>query len=235
MLLSALLVANMSACNLVSENDVEETTITFEYTDTESLNIENTIHTSEKRLPPSYSTQELIEELQLPSLFASVLKNETKICCARDNFLDYLNNFILGGVVEYADVSVLDLDNNGVTEVIVLECGDRVIILKEHEGTVYAWQFRHTALYGLRVDGTYGWSEQAGQVYGTEKLQFDGYKMNPIELDRVEYNEKFYINEVEVTEEAFLTYVQNQEVAEAATQYWWKTDFETPDYQINGK
>ncbi len=238
MLLAALMLSNMNACHQVTNDDIQEGT-TNNSSVAEDLSTNNTQNNSENNeiapiQEPTYTTQILVEVLRLSSTFLMALTNEQQIKDVVNDSLTYLNNFIVGSIA-YAYVSALDLDENGVNDVLVLECGDKVIVLKEHEGKVYAWQFRHTALYNIKVDGTYSWSDQAGKVYGTDKLQFDGYKKNPIELYRVEYNEKFYINEVEVTEETFLAYVQNQEFAEIATQYWWKTDFETPDYQMNGK
>ena len=242
-LLSALLLANVTACSFVPENGLGEDT-TKETTGSETNDIESsetddtqsTTDMSNTDTTPTYSTQELVVELQLSSIFASVLQNETTVY---GSFLDskengYLNDFIIGSM-PYAYVSALDLDENGVNDVLVLEDGDKVIVLKEHEGAVYAWQYRHTALYNLLVDGTYSWSEQAGQIYGSAKLQFDGTRRNDVELDRVENNEKFYINEIEISKDAFQTYVQNKKLAEKAERYWWETKFEAPEYSMGGK
>ena len=244
-LLSALLVTNISACNYeLNHDDLEtEETTTLETTSTEFLDTGDTQNTTDsteqnnQSLTPTYSTQALVEVLQLPNIFASVLQNETTVY---GSFLDskengYLNDFIIGSTVKFAFVSSIDLDENGIKDVVVLEDGDKVIILKEYEGTVYAWQYRDSALYNLRIDGTYNWSGEAGQIYGSAKLQFDGTRRNDVELDRVEYNEKFYINKIEVSQEEYLSYVQNKKLAEKADRYLWQTGFEKSDSQINGK
>ena len=237
MLLSALLVANISACNCVFDNiQKKENGSTIDTSDN-IQNTESTIESGDKNnqtQPPVYTTQDLVEILQLSNTFSMVLKNETKVCNSIDSSLVYLNDYI-NGSMRYADVSAIDLDGNGVNDVIVLEWGDRVILLKEYEGIVYAWKYRHTALYYLRTDGTYAWSTQAGNIYGSSKLQFDGEIRNDVELDRVEYNEKFYINEIEVSQDTFQTYVQNEKLAEKADRYCWETGFKAPDDQIDGK
>ena len=238
-LLSALLTASATACNYApNDNMQEETTNENSGTKDSSTNdAQNNNHAkneSDLIQVSAYTTQDLVDTLQLSNVFSSVLKNEATIWDSTNSSFTYLNKFIIGSMT-HAYVSVLDLDENNVNEVIVIESGDEVIILKEHKGMIYAWQYRHTALYNLRVDGTYSWNEQSGNIYGSAKLQFDGASKNSVELDRVEYNEKFYINEIEVTEEEYITYVQNQAIVKEATQYWWKTDFEIPDYQKNGK
>ena len=119
-----------------------------------------------------------------------------------------------------------------------MEKGDTVITLREYDGTVYTWQFRHNALYYLRVDGTYNWNEQAGQLYGSSKLQFDGAKRDDVELYRVEFNERFYIGGTEVFAEEFKEYYDTAELAPKAVRYLWKTVFENvedPEDQLGGK
>lgn len=230
-LLSALLVMNISACNYEpNDNAQEETTTensgTKDSSTNDAQNNNNANNENGLIQVSTYTTQNLVDTLQLSNAFSSVLKNEATIWDSTNSSFTYLNNFIIGSM-EYAYVSALDLDEVNGNEVIVIESGEDVIILKEHEGMIYAWQYRHTALYNLRVDGTYNWSEQGGNIYGSAKLQFDGASKSSIELDRVEYNEKFYINEIEVTEEEFLTYAQSQDVAKETTQYLWKTGYET--------
>ena len=239
MLLSVLMLASTSACNYTSNSDAKYAT-TNESDGTNDLSTNNTQNNNnesqemDKVQPSVYTTQNLVDALQLSNVFSLVLKNETKVWDPTDNSLTYLKDFIIGSMA-YAYVSTLDLDENGINDVLVLENGDKVIVLKEHEETVYAWQYRHTALYNLLVDGTYSWSEQAGNIYGTDKLRFHGAQKEAVELDRVEYNEKFYINEIEVSKDTFQIYVQNQKSTEKVARYWWKTGFETSDYQENGK
>ena len=239
MLLSALLLANASACAYLPKNDME-TTMDSTSADTESSNTENDQTITDKGGDSDslqtavYTTQELVEALQLSNSISMVLKNEAKVCVSKDNSLVYLNEYT-NGSMPYADVSAFDLDENGANEVVVMEGLDNVIVLKEYEGVVYAWQYGHTALYHLRTDGTYYWNRQAGQIYGSSKLHFEGITRNDVELDRVEHNEKFFINETEVSQEEYLSYAQNQKTAEKAEQYCWKTNLKTPDYLINGK
>lgn len=238
-LLSALLVANVSACNYIStDNEQEETTNESSIMKYSSTNEDHKGNNSNNDVgsiqAPTYKTHDLIDILQLSNVFASVLKNETRVLDSKDNSLAYLNDFIIGSMT-YAYVSALDLDKSCVNDLLVLECSDKVIVLKEHKGTVYAWQYRHTALYNLLVDGTYSWSEQAGNIYGTDKLQFNGATKDAVELDRVEYNEKFYINEIEVSKDTFQAYIQNKNSAEKANRYLWETGFESSYYQENGK
>ena len=238
-LLSALLVANINACSYVPKEDIHKETSTNENSGTkdsstnDAQNNNNANNETDLIQISTYTTQNLLDTLQLSNAFSSVLKSEATIWDSTNSSFTYLNNLIIGS--EYAYVSALDLDEVNGNEVIVIESSEDVIILKEHEGMIYAWQYRHTALYNLRVDGTYNWSEQGGNIYGSAKLQFDGASKSSIELDRVAYNEEFYINEIEVSQDAFQVYVQNQMLAKEANRYWWKTGVNSSDYQANGK
>lgn len=245
MLLSALLATNISACNYESNDNVqandnvqEETTTensgTKDSSTNDAQNNNNAKNENGLIQVSTYTTQNLVDTLQLSNSFSSVLKNEATIWDSTNSSFTYLNNLIIGSI-EYAYVSALDLDEVNGNEVIVIESSENVIVLKEHEGMIYAWQYKHTALYNLRVDGTYNWSEQGRNIYGSAKLQFDGASKSSIELDRVEYNEEFYINEIEVSQDAFQAYIQNEMLAKEADRYWWKTGFESSDYQENGK
>ena len=220
------------------DNNAAETTAKLNFTtSTESKSEE-----AEKEPEiETYSTDELVKTLHIPDIFASVLKTQTKVCDIHDNSFEYLHNYIhYFDTIDYVYVSVLDLDNNNIIDVIVLDALYFIVTLSEYEGTVYAHQFRYSGLIDLRIDGTHGWSEQAGDVSGIDKLQFvDGYKW-PIgieleRIERVEDNIKFYINEVEVSEEEYNIYKDTRlkNLAEEAPRYQWKNDFKTPDYMLD--
>jgi hypothetical protein len=237
-LLSALLVANLSACSCVPHENVQKENSTGENSSTEDLHTNDSLENNNTNggnnpTQPLYTTQNLIDTLQLSSLFSSVLKNETKVQNTMDGSAAYLNDFVIGSV-SHAYVSAIDLDGNGTQEICVLESGDNIILLHEFENTIYAYQYRHNALYNLLNDGTYSWNERSGNIYGTDKLRFDGSQKNCIELCRVEFNKNFYINEIEVSQEEYQSHVQSQKSAEKATRYLWETGFSS-NYQENGK
>ena len=239
MLLSALLVANISACNYAPNKNVRKEVSTSENSSTGDLHTNkslenNNINEEDNPTQPLYTTQSLIDTLQLSSSFSSVLKNETKVLNTMDNSSTYLNDFIIGSM-SHAYVSAIDLDENGTNEICVLEYGDTIILLHEYENVVYAYQYRHNALYNLLIDGTFSWNEQSGNIYGTDKLLFDGAQKNSVSLDRVEHNKKFYINEIEVSQKEYQLYIQNKKLAEKADRYLWETSWKTSDYQENGK
>ena len=244
MLLFALLATNISACNYEPNDNVQandnlkeeattENSGTKDSSTNDAQNNNNANNETDLIQVSTYTTQNLLDTLQLSNAFSSVLKNEATIWDSTNSSFTYLNNLIIGS--EYAYVSALDLDEVNGNEVIVIESSEDVIILKEHEGMIYAWQYRHTALYNLRVDGTYNWSEQGGNIYGSAKLQFDGASKSSIELDRVAYNEEFYINEIEVSQDAFQVYVQNQMLAKEANRYLWNTGVNSSDYHAYWK
>ena len=189
----------------------------------------------------TYSTDELIAALNITDRLAMALKNEIKVYDTEYNSLRYLGNMAIYQEASWDDASVsaIAIDGNGRNNVVVLEHLDTVIMLREYETTVLAYKFRHHALYNLRIDGSYSWNAQAGTVYGSSKLQFDGTHVRSVELERVEddgtEHVKFYINGTEVTAEAFRAYCQNVSVVEKAVQYRWRTDLKIMEAEHAGK
>jgi len=200
----------------------------IQYTSTDLVNW--TLAPCEKgRYDAPFNTDELGVALQLPDALFSVLKNETKLYSVLHNSHEYLGDYNVYGLTS-PRVYAFDLDENGVKDVVVLEEGVSVITLREYDGTVYGWNFRHSAMYNFLADGTHYWHELAGEINGCDKLHFEGAKRTDIELYREEYGEKFYVKGVEVSEEEYRTFIENLTLAEKATQYFWVTGFEVPEY-----
>ena len=106
----------------------------------------------------------------------------------------------------------MDVDGDTVNE-LVIDCGD-TLILRYYEGIVYVYPFTFRNMYDLNTDGSYSWNHTGQDVeYGENQLFFDGAKRKAKELWRIvndgEPNAKYYIEGVQVTHEALLTYFEN--------------------------
>jgi hypothetical protein len=91
-------------------------------------------------------------------------------------------------------------------------------------------------MYRLNTDGTYYWNTNAGNSYGSSRLQFNGKKRIGKELHRVESDgtehAKFFIDGVEVTEKVFQDYVTKQE---QKTEVTWHRMESYPKPEADGK
>ena len=239
MILSALLVVNISACSDVIDNDFDKetnNTVTVESNDRESLVTENT---------KLYTTKELADVLQLPDHFVSVLKNETKVYYDLDKEYLYLQHWFLGPVMSFAFVSAIDLDEDGIKDIVTLDGNDgTMVILKAYEGTVHAEFVGSRYIWGLKIDGTffsrdrlYDDTGDYNRVY-TCRYQFSEGEIIRTVLCRSEYGEncqRYYINEAEVSQEEYLAYEPHQNSVKDAERYGWNTNFTPSEQWFDGK
>ena len=252
MLLSALLVMNISACVYVPKNKIERATgwATEETPTVGSKNndsqsgLESPEH-SNQQAEKIYSTQELVEALELSNLFASVLRCEDMFYNTNEDTYMYLNNYkyAYDYISEWKTISVatIDMDGDGQNEMLIEGLHD-IAIFRELEGKIYSYGFTFRSMNTISNDGTFSWNRSAGNIYGSSKLQFDGIVHHCIELYRVEYHgtedAKYYINGDEVSLEEMQSYGE-QPLSEKVDWYAWNKDtiedsFRS-DNQVNGK
>lgn len=96
--------------------------------------------------------------------------------------------------------SVCDLDSDGKKEV-VLSAGGDIVILREHGGKVYGYEYPNLAIPVLFSDGSYTSMAPAGMIKSTMKLTFDGADVKSVEILRHDRGtQKYYVEGVEVTQ-----------------------------------
>ena len=226
LLLSALLLANVTACNSAPETNDEST---LEDTFPEETTKPEEDPETRPRLKIGTYAQGFSSYENLPDLYQSVLADRTPLFHVREEQELYFGECKFPYFqTKVSDTSflyftVLDLDGDGKEEVIVTDSGD-MIVLRAHQGTVYAYGFTFRSMYHLQTNGVYHWTSNAGLTYGSAKLRFDGNQLVIDELERVEkdaeQSEKFqcYVNGALVSYEDFCSH-REQVYADQATWY----------------
>jgi hypothetical protein len=192
-----------------------------------------------------YSTQELIEKLEISDLFASILRCEEMFYNTNEGVYMYLRDYkyAYDYISEWKTISVamIDMDGNGQNEMLVEGLHD-IVVFREFEGEIYSYGFTFRSMNSIREDGTFLWAEKAGKIYGSSKLQFDRTVHRCIELYRVEHhgteNAKYYINENEVTLTEMQSYGERTLANKVNWYSWNKNTIKNPthsDNQPNGK
>ena len=235
LLTSALLTAPLTACNTVGTDDTITTTETTVETIsnmdtlesiTSNLQNEATSDDFSNQLLEKYSTQELIEMLEISDSLASILRceemfyntNEDKYMLLSDYkyAYDYISQW------KTIDVTTIDMDLDGQKEMLVEGLHD-IIVFREYEGKIYSYGFTFRSMNSIRNDGIFLWSEYAGNIYGAARLQFDGTTYHSIELYRVEFHgtedAKYYIDGDSVTLDEMTAY--NLPLTEKLDFYAW--------------
>ena len=223
------------------ETDPVENVTSFETDPMETVQTaetEATPETTVKDEKPQYTVEELAEVLHLSSTMLSVLSNEAKLRDTdpiwKDKEFVYLQYLVRYNFDKICIARAFDLDEDGINEVVILDGGLTIVVLREYEGTVYGRKLALREMYNLRIDGTYDWDGREEDVltYATSKLNFNGADWNPIELKRYdvdinEENERYYIGGTEVTKEEYKVYMQHEDVADKAEWYILMLNFET--------
>ena len=123
-------------------------------------------------------------------------------------------------------IILIDLNEDGMPEAIV-EHGCSVYILYFHEGAMREMFVANTdnvGIYGLKMDGTAGYSSTTGDSYGARRLRVNGENVEWIDLWRVENGgEQFYVQGGEVTKEEFFAY-NDAMCDEHASWYGWSKE-----------
>ena len=195
MLLSALLVANISACTIVPPKNTNDSIINEQY---DTANTEKSPMESENEMNDSDNTEESI---------AVEMYKET--------LYDFMNGLTPFETVDWIlnrnpDLSfaIVDMNGDGFSEVVVYNLDNlnnfgEHLILRYVSGEPYlrTAQFGFRAMYNIMKDGTFAWNRSAGLEYGAGKLE--GSSLDYIELywirndgtDEVE----FFIGDQKVT------------------------------------
>ena len=193
-LLSALLVANVSACNYATDDNIQEEGKESTTVDTKNL---YTGSESESALITDEKSQMIAVEMYKETLY---------------DFMNGLNPFetvdwVLNGNPSFS-FAIVDMNGDGFPEVIVYNLDNlgnfgEHLVLHYVSGEPYlvTAQFGFRGMYNIMKDGTFAWNRRSGLEYGTGKLE--GNSLDYIELywirndgtDEVE----FFIGDQKVT------------------------------------
>jgi hypothetical protein len=125
----------------------------------------------------------------------------------RDNQEDYFNHFV-----------VLDMDGDGIPELVLhnMYNGDS-LVLHYYNGAVYGKKYGYRAMRNLKMDGFFGWSNNASNS-GLGKLWFSGPEQETMYLAEygslLEDIEMYRINGSPVSQKDFLAYTAFQDAKE---------------------
>ena len=73
------------------------------------------------------------------------------------------------------DFAVVDMDGDGVPEVVLMYDPGELKVFRVEKGTIYGYDFSFRGMNGIKADGTFYWSNDAGSS-GVGKQTFSGTK-----------------------------------------------------------
>ncbi len=112
---------------------------------------------------------------------------------------------------------VLDMDGDGVNEMVISEVMGDHFVLRYYAGNVYLYAFPFRNFYHLKTDGSFSWNGSdytSNFIHGESKLVFEDGKVKTWELWRVsndgEPNAEYFIAGKQVTHEEMLQYLESR-------------------------
>jgi hypothetical protein len=124
----------------------------------------------------------------LPEAYRNILSGGAKFVFeSKEILLDEFRfpyngtSITLCGNVKY---SVIDMDGDGKVEVVITgDVGD-MLVLHEHKGTVYGFDFTFRNMSRIKTDGTFEWNDMTaeGLSYGDSRLYFSKDKYSILEI-----------------------------------------------------
>ncbi len=130
-----------------------------------------------------------------------------------DYFINYIKEINSAGNITVNGKIVMDIDNDGIDEVIISVNSTRQIdniILKYYDGKVYIKGFYFRNLYNLKTDGSFGWNSVSENTYGESILKFDNGEFKTKTLWHIVNdgapNAEYYIGDDRVTHDEILRY-----------------------------
>ena len=125
-------------------------------------------------------------ELDYKTVFEKILNYEMKINSVDKYLWEFYFSFGNGSIASLDSVETcyLDMDGDGIKELLLRSgIGDH-LILRYHEGSVYLYEFSYKEMGRVYEDGSYSWSgptylEDNSLNYGITRLTFDESNINP--------------------------------------------------------
>jgi hypothetical protein len=120
----------------------------------------------------------------------------------------YIKNIYNFGQYNNATQAIIDMDKDGIDEMIVVNNEKKVILHYEND-IVYGFDFSYNAMQTLYTDGSFSWSHYRNNTneYGVSRISFVNGRLKFQELYRNENYDKFYVGGVEVTSDDYYEYI----------------------------
>ncbi|MBE6548940.1 MAG: hypothetical protein E7670_00755 [Ruminococcaceae bacterium] len=196
----------------MNEKTTDETTYASDKASTSKNNGVNKAPSTQTK--PTLSKKELAMKA-----YIAVLNNERTLKYPLHNSKEfdeiYIKKIYNFGQYNNATQAIIDMDKDGIDEMIVVNNGKKVILHYEND-LVYGFDFLYDAMQTLYADGSFSWRHYENNIneYGVSRISFVNGRLKFQELYRNENYHKFYVDGVEVTEEKYYEYIgQNQKTA----------------------
>lgn len=119
-------------------------------------------------------------ELDYKRVFEKILNYEMKINSENKYLWEYYfssGNSTIGSL-ESIEICYLDMDGDGISELLLRSDIHDHLILRYYNGAVYIYEYSHKGMARVYEDGTYSWSSQTylgdySHEYGISKLSFN--------------------------------------------------------------
>ena len=127
------------------------------------------------------------------------------------------NNLRLGDC-EFLSKALLDMDKDGVKELVIQSEDKDHIILHYYDGKVYSYSFDIKSFYNLNTDGTFYWSDNSLSnecLCGLNRIVFDGASLKIEEIylikRRPDENNDYYMGGKQVSREEYRHYYDSNQ------------------------
>ena len=197
-LLSALLVANVSACNYATDDNLQEEVKESTKVDTENLYAGSE---SESALSPDEKSQIMAVEMYKDALngFMSGYTPNEFIDWRLSEDDQYLENL---------SFAILDMNGDDFPELVVNYLGEHAV-LSYVTGQTYLYGGNHgiRAMFNIQKDGSFYWTQSAGHEYGAAKYENNLYVEIYRILDNGIDDAEFFVGDKKVTKEELDTFI----------------------------
>ena len=157
------------------------------------------------------------QTIQVAEPFASVLNSKKPFYFENEGKSVLLSDYYKS----FWKLTSVDIDHDGNKEIAVMfhgaGGGDGTLILWQHGGSVFGYEFGFRALYRINKDGTFLWNTDSGNTYGCSSIAFVGTEVKTTELWRVEHNDgsfTSYIDNKLVSQEQMNAFPQYRDLEE---------------------
>ena len=128
-------------------------------------------------------------ELDYKTVFEKILNYEIKINSEDKYLWEFYFSFGTNsiGSLESVEICYLDMDGDGIEELLLRSSKGDHLILRYYEGSVYLYEFSYKEMGRVYEDGSYSWSsptylEDNSLYYGITRLAFDESNIKPKSL-----------------------------------------------------
>lgn len=225
-LLSALLIANISACTTIPPKNTTDSVINEQYdtanTEKSSVESETVKHTADSVTSETCNTantEEITEVSVLEMNESDATDGSIALKMYKEALYGFINKqipneFIDWRLSEFDDYlslisfTILDMDGDNFPELVVKYLGEHAVLsYVSGQRDLYGGNLGLREMFGLHKDGSFCWTRRAGQEYGMAKYEKD----RIVEIYRVFEDDnndaEYFIGDQKVTEEELDTFI----------------------------